>query len=407
MATSAKRCYTPSTLPPPSPPNHYGHLLASIDHILAAYPPVHPAHHNFSGLYSGPTGISYLFLRLAQLQPSLMLRGKSCRDWSAEYLSLEPHPSRTRAAGAISVNNCGVATELLVRATVGACLARDETRVEEVCAMEIIVNAMPEDAGSGGSNEWLYGRSGYLYLLRMLRKYFPAAPAGLKEALDSATLKTVARIMHDWRACPEGVGWMWHGKRYLGAAHGVAGIITQVVMSCRAAGTAIPAELEDIVSDLLDQQLDSGNWPGSRGSSWDELVQFCHGAPGMLICLQEIRESFPALLRQIDSACARARAVVEQRGLLTKPPSLCHGITGNALALGEEEGLGRFLGYTTREYLERHERLFRGLGAGELADEGFGLFTGEGGRAWSFLMAYLMGEEGGDWGRKVVGFNDL
>ena len=296
-----------------------------------------------------------------------------------------------------------------MRAVVGACLSGDAKLAGDVCALEALVNAKPEDAWGGGrgSNEWLYGRSGYLYLLRMLREFFPA-DIELQGVIDGAINSTVARIMDDWRAYPEGEGWMWYGKKYLGAAHGIAGIVVQVVMSCRATGAQIPAEMEGIVSSLLDQQLDTGNWPPSRdGLQRDELVQFCHGAPGMIVSLISIRESFPSLRHRIDSACARGREVVEQRGVLTKPPSLCHGISGNALALEGEEGLGRFVGYTTREYLERNENVFRGLGVEALGDSGFGLFTGEGGRAWVFLVGFLVGERGGDWCGRVLGFNDL
>ncbi|RPB24236.1 hypothetical protein L211DRAFT_824182 [Terfezia boudieri ATCC MYA-4762] len=404
MATT-ERYYTSSSLPPPSPPNHYDHLLSSLNHILTTYPPVHFTHRTFSGLYSGPTSISYLILRLSQLHPTLALRGKSCREWSAEYLSPQPLPARG-AAGRISAGNCGVASELLVKPVVEACLAADETLAGQVCELEVLINAKSDEAGGGGgSNEWLYGRSGYLYLLRMLRHFFSGP--NVRQMVDLAINNTVARIMDDWRAHPDGEGWMWHGKKYLGAAHGVAGIVAQVVMSCRVTGTPIPEELEGIVSGLLDQQLDTGNWPPSKNSSRDDLVQFCHGAPGMLISLIPIKDSFPALRRRIDSACTRGRQVVEQRGLLTKTPSLCHGITGNALAFEDEETLGRFMGYTTREYLERNVGVFRGLGEKELVDEEFGLFTGEGGRAWGFFVGYLVGQGGGDlWGR-VVGFNDL
>ena len=304
--------------------------------------------------------------------------------------------------------NCGVVSELLVRAAVGACLAGDEEVAGEVCRLEMMINARSEDVGEGGrgSDEWLYGRSGYLYLLRMLRQFFPAA-IEIQTLVDSAIRNSIVRIMDDWRTNPDGEGWMWHGKKYLGAAHGLAGIVAQVVMGCRVSGTPIPADLESIVSGLLDQQLDTGNWPASRDSERDELVQFCHGAPGILISLLSIRDSFPSLRHRIDTACARGREAIEARGLLTKPPSLCHGITGNALAFEDEERLGRFLGFTTREYLERNEDVFRRLGMEGLRDEGFGLFTGEGGRAWGFLVGEMVGEGRGDWWGLVVGFNDL
>ena len=308
----------------------------------------------------------------------------------------------------INGGNCGVASELIVRAAVRACLTGDGALAQEVCALEVVINAKPENMGDErGSDEWLYGRSGYLYLLRMLRRFSSApAVAYLRWLIDGAINKTVARIMDDWRAYPGGQGWMWHGKKYLGAVHGVAGIVAQVVLSCRATGAPIPGDLEGIVSELLDQQLDTGNWPSSKDGLRDDLVQFCHGAPGVIVSLISIRDSFPSLRHRIDSACTRGRQVVEQRGLLTKAPSLCHGIGGNALAFEDEERFGRFVGYTTREYLERNEDVFGGLCVEELVDRGFGLFTGEGGRAWGFLVGFLVGQGGGDWWGRVIGFTD-
>ena len=307
-----------------------------------------------------------------------------------------------------------MAGELLVRAVVKACLTGDETLVREVCALGDLINAIRDDEEAvdveiaRGSDEWMYGRSGYLYLLRTLRHFFSApADADLRGTLDAVINRTVARIMEDWRLNPEGDGWMWHGKTYLGAAHGVAGIVAQVVMSCRVTGAPIPTALEGIVSGLLSQQLDSGNWPPGKNELRDDLVQFCHGAPGILISLIPIIDAFPSLRQQIDSAFARGRQVVEERGLLTKPPSLCHGISGNALAFEDQEPLERLLGYTTRGYLESNEGMYTRLRLEEVVDDRFGLFTGEGGRAWGFLVGLSVGQGNGDWWGRVVGFNDL
>lgn len=98
----------------------------------------------------------------------------------------------------------------------------------------------------------------------------------LQSMVDQSIRNTVACIME---------------MSTLGAAHGMAGIITQVVVSCRAVSDPILREIKGIVEQLLD----SGNWLARRGgSSGDQLVQFCHGAPG-ITSLMSIEPSFPDL----------------------------------------------------------------------------------------------------------------
>jgi hypothetical protein len=77
-------------------------------------------------------------------------------------------------------------------------------------------------------------------------------------------------------------------------------------------------------------------------------VQFCHSTPGFVVSLMALLEwnCFPSLQPQLEAAVLRAREVVWQKGLLVKEPCLCHGISGNALALDGEQR-EHFLAYTT------------------------------------------------------------
>ena len=85
-----------------------------------------------------------------------------------------------------------------------------------------------------------------------------------------------------------------------------------------------------------------------------------------------------------------------KKGLLTKEPNLCHGISGNALAL-PTPWRAFFLDYTTAEAMEK------GLREGSYipGDDAYGLFCGEAGRAWAWL-ALVSGQE-----RGMIGFNDV
>ena len=75
----------------------------------------------------------------------------------------------------------------------------------------------------------------------------------------------------------------WHGKKYLGAAHGLAGIL-HVLMDME----LTPDEQEDVKASLryvIRTRFPSGNYPSSEDSESDRLVHWCHGAPGVALTL--------------------------------------------------------------------------------------------------------------------------
>lgn len=75
----------------------------------------------------------------------------------------------------------------------------------------------------------------------------------------------------------------WHGKRYWGAAHGLAGIMN-VLMHMELE----PDEIKDVkgtLSYMIQNRFPSGNYLSSEGSESDRLVHWCHGAPGVALTL--------------------------------------------------------------------------------------------------------------------------
>lgn len=91
-----------------------------------------------------------------------------------------------------------------------------------------------------------------------------------------------------------------------------------------------------------------------------------------------------------------AQKCVLEKGLLTKQPNLCHGATGNALALPSPYR-EYFMKYATAEAIDK------GLREGVYipGDDPYGLFCGEAGRAWGWLA--LVSEEE----RGMIGFSDV
>lgn len=80
----------------------------------------------------------------------------------------------------------------------------------------------------------------------------------------------------------------WHGKRYWGAAHGLAGVML-VLMHMELKSD----EAEDVKGTLrymIKNRFPSGNYPSSEGSESDRLVHWCHGAPGVALTLLKAAE---------------------------------------------------------------------------------------------------------------------
>lgn len=367
-------------------PNYHEQLIESLTRINLYNPPVQTCSTGwkFQGFFQGPTSIAYLFYRLSIIYPDLEFKGQSLLDWAQAYLALTPSGPKL----AVESDHCGIANETLASLALNSIISEDASFAQQLCSYKSIINSDEQP----GSDEWLYGRAGYLYFLRLVKHHFQSHHS-LGPIIDDTIEQVIERILHSPRP------WTWHGQAYLGAAHGSIGILTQLMLSLRSNKILKRAVCEESISGLIKCNFESGNFPSSLGASEqsDELVQFCHGAPGFIMALESIVSGFRGPRGHIRNYLKLARIDVWRRGLLTKTPCLCHGIAGNALALKDEEQFSYFLAHMTSEQLE---------GRGWLADAGHsdqfaGLFGGEAGRAWVWTVA--------DKGlpKMCIGFNDL
>ncbi|MCJ1254853.1 hypothetical protein MMC24_002669 [Lignoscripta atroalba] len=345
-------------------------LTQSLTKIVQDYPPLpHWPDHVLGGLYTGPTSISYLFLHLSQTHLDLLIEGHPPKYWCKAYLD------GTRSPQHVKPSNCGIINEELAFYAVSAALTKDISYIQR------IEKALPTILTDDGSDEWLYGRAGYLYLLRLVRHWVPESAESIQASMD----KIIKCILTN------GPPWNWHGQEYIGAVHGAIGIITQVVLCDPKLASAV----EKTLVSLLDLQSKSGNWPPSTSGTKD-LVQFCHGAPGFVLSLVSLRPHFPALQEKVDIAIEKGRQCIWKKGLLTKEPNLCHGTTSNALALASPQS-EHFMTYTTSAVMEKGKR----EGWYIKDSDPFGLYCGEAGRAWGWAVMDLGTERG------IIGYSDV
>jgi len=193
-------------------------------------------------------------------------------------------------------------------------------------------------------DELLYGRTGYLHSLLLVHDALSArvdlssalrqAVEQLKEAISRVFDQIVQRGLQ-FKHKPNGAPliWEWHGKMYLGAAHGITGILYELMRvpwRCSDAGTK--KLLQDALAYCIGLRLASGNFPSSDSTDPDydpndKLVQWCHGAPALALACIKAYELWGEA-RHLQAATELAQ-VVWERGLLRKGIGLCHGIGGN------------------------------------------------------------------------------
>ncbi|KAJ9588248.1 hypothetical protein L9F63_018412, partial [Diploptera punctata] len=179
-------------------------------------------------------------------------------------------------------------------------------------------------------DEVLYGRTGYLYSLLFVNKFMGrnTIEADIIKKVVSTVLRSGQNLaQQEGRNVP--LMYMWHEKYYLGGAHGIAGIL---FMLLQAKDYMSQDDLNNLVRPTIDFlqgiTFPSDNFPSSLGSSTDKLVQWCHGAPGVVFLFAEAYKVFGD--KKYLETALKCGEVVWKRGVLKKGYSICHGVAGNA-----------------------------------------------------------------------------
>jgi lantibiotic modifying enzyme len=316
--------------------------------VESCYDPTLQARGSLGSLYSGALG-PLVFLRF-----HLAKRLKCTDSTTAKKLlndALEIAQTATNLENSVHPKSHQRITLLEghffgAKAMLAAILHQMDRTEEALNEANDLISQLSELAEKVPSTECdvLYGRAGALQIILFLRKELECASLGKDVAVQLAR-----HIIMEGRryasACNIGLSllWEWHETKYLGAAHGVVGILHTLL-------SLTPDELKfleetysakSLIRQTIDQ-LDSFCWPsgnlqssvkvvGTRSGS-DRLVQWCHGAPGHILLLVKANKIF-----ENEHYLQRARQIADEvvwpRGLLRKGFGLCHGIAGNAYAL--------------------------------------------------------------------------
>eukprot|EP00898_Chlorokybus_atmophyticus_P001303 jgi/Chlat1/2173/Chrsp17S02744 len=231
------------------------------------------------------------------------------------------------------------------------------------------------------SSELLYGRAGYLLALLHAQRYVgdPAEVTLFNDRMLFEVVEDIIRDGEDGAIADSPLMYDWHGRRYLGAAHGLCGILYVLLHFPRLyhARSHPEARWRKLVVDSIEYVCSvagpDGSLPSTAGRSRGELVQWCHGSPGAVFLMLKAHQVFGDQ-KYLESARLFAEDTW-RRGLLTKPGrSLCHGIAGNGYAL-----LAMYKHTQEEKYMKRanifgmvameHEELWQ-------SDDPYSLYTG-------------------------------
>ncbi|EDW27908.1 GL19966 [Drosophila persimilis] len=189
-----------------------------------------------------------------------------------------------------------------------------------------------------GCDEVLEGRAGYLAGCYWLNDVLAGKIITDEEIVSICHLIVASgREASQSTRGPMPLMYTTHGTQYLGASHGLAGIMHMLLDSPWFRKTAIPisatmvSDIKGSIDFIVGLQTEEGNYPCSledvRYGINKGLHQWCHGAPGLVYMLAKAYLVFHE--DKYLKALRRCADLVWKKGILYKGPGLCHGVSGN------------------------------------------------------------------------------
>ena len=176
---------------------------------------------------------------------------------------------------------------------------------------------------------------------------------------------------------------------YTGYAHGLAGMVPPLLRWADTRGDARAATTATgLLDELLAARLDDGDWPRLVGGAADQRsYAWCHGAPGILLGLLDVRRLRPGAVPETVLADL---AAISRHEAIGHNATLCHGDLGTldvlaeaAAELGDEE-LARFVDDATAR-LVREQFADGSRRRDSKYDATDSLMVGSAGTGWSLL----------------------
>jgi len=293
--------------------------------------PVHPLDDDpeywaGAGVYFGAAGVVWALHRLGRERPDLI------RDRHARYLERPDWP------GVVPSYLMGEAGILLVSYLLEPA---EETAAE--LARAIAANRENE------SNEMLWGSPGTMLAALAMHR------ATGEERWAELWRSSADELWRRWESTATGI-YLWTQQLYgkervlVGAGHGFAGNALALLAGRDLHHSSRALELDERIvataAALARREDGLANWAPEAGGELAHRagirVQWCHGAPGMVMSLSAAAVDDASFTELLEAG----GELVWAAGPLAKGPGLCHGTAGNGvafLALFERTGDARWL----------------------------------------------------------------
>uniref|UniRef100_F1L4V0 LanC-like protein 3 n=1 Tax=Ascaris suum TaxID=6253 RepID=F1L4V0_ASCSU len=301
-----------------------------IDSITGRHPESDDYH---GGAYTGVAGDGYGVFRASRLFPE---KTDQFVSFGLRMVEAQLRKSTNRSPAKESQFLLGPLSVLVIRAI---CMRegkglRDGEVVDRIDAL--VDTVLKTGYQPDGDDEMLVGRAGFLAAVLNLRLVLK------EEILSDIRLKAIInKVLESGRTyarrhrSPSPLMYQYYGTEYLGAAHGLMGILQMLLSFPNLLDAQAVRDIEASLDWLLSIQTASGNFPTAsdeigydRGE--DELVHWCHGATGA-VSLMIVAYLYFRNEKFLQSA-RRALDLIWRKGVLHKGPGICHGVAGSGYA---------------------------------------------------------------------------
>ncbi|XP_061827309.2 lanC-like protein 3 [Nerophis lumbriciformis] len=304
-------------------------VVATVDTILKKVPD--DVGDYDGGLYDGPAGVAYMLYHVSECplfserRDTYLKTAKHIIDVSVRCVDAEPDKNM-RAAFLLGGAGIYAVAAMIYKSLGLTDFVKPLTKFRnlwEVCAPIRFLEC--------GSDELFVGRAGYLCAALVLRQKLAI------EILNKDQIKSICTAIIESgkqyakrKRKPFPLMYAFYGTEYLGAAHGLSSVL-QMLLSHQDMLSGADKDLVWQSVDFLMNQEQNCNWPTELGAVIErenELVHWCHGAPGVayLFAKAYLINKTPQYL----DTCIRSGELVWQKGLLKKGPGICHGVAGSA-----------------------------------------------------------------------------
>lgn len=273
-------------------------------------------------LYVGLSGIAFMFLKLSASSIKNEFDGLRFAKLYSESANKELKSERSRKPISLLTGDAGVH---IVSASVHN--SNNEPVDNDIDKlMEGLTFFENPDYLNDGADEMLIGRCGYLlgilWLNRQLRREI--IPLNEMKKMSSIIIRSGRNYANRFKLQIP-LMFQFHGREYVGAAHGISAILLALLM--------VPLDEKDLadvkttIDAILVLQDDLGNFPSKFNKPEAHLVHWCHGASGVVYLMAKAYKVFGN--QKYLNSCLNCGELVWKRGLLRKGPGICHGVAGN------------------------------------------------------------------------------